>query len=176
MPVRVFTIPFDPQHNVFHDEELSKFLLNKQVTALRPEFFQRNGEPFWTIFIEYESVLTEKFHEANTLDGPERLLFQRLREWRREKAEQEGIPVFIIANNRELLDLVKKAPKTLETLRDIRGFGKKKLERYGKELLAMIAAFYEQTPARPQKNTKHNSKDTPVVEQSESPGVSSRRT
>ncbi len=118
MAVRVFTIPFDPQQGIFHDEEVSKFLLNKQVSSLRPEFFLRNGEAFWTIFIEYECVLPVKYSEIDGLDEPQKLLFQRLRQWRRERAEQEGIPVFIIANNRELLELVNKAPKTLEALRD----------------------------------------------------------
>ena len=55
------------------------------------------------------------------------------------------MPVFLVARNRELLDLVKQAPKTVEALRDIRGFGKKKIERYGQEVLGMIRAFYEKT-------------------------------
>lgn len=159
MAIRIMTIPFDPKQKGFSDEDLSKFLLNKEVTSVRPEFFQRNGEAYWTLYIEYENVLEQKYREVNMLDAPQRMLFQRLREWRKEKAEQEGIPVFIIANNRELLALVKEAPQTLEALRDIRGFGKKKIERYGKELLEMIAAFYEKTPVRQPKKKQPTPKE-----------------
>jgi len=41
MSVRIFTIPFDPTHDLFQDDELRAFLLNKHIRTLRPEFFQR---------------------------------------------------------------------------------------------------------------------------------------
>jgi superfamily II DNA helicase RecQ len=145
MAVRVFAMPFDPQQEVFHDEDLQKFLLNKQVKKIRPEFFSQNGRAYWTVYVEYDLVLKDTSREAEALDEPQRLLFQRLREWRREKAEQQGIPVFLIAKNRELLDLVHQTPKTVEALRDIHGFGKKKIDRYGQEVLGLIRGFYEKT-------------------------------
>ena len=37
---------------------------------------------------------------------------------------------------------------TLEALRDIHGFGKKKIARYGTYLIEMIKSFYEKKPAR----------------------------
>jgi hypothetical protein len=42
-------------------------------------------------------------------DEEQQLLFKRLRQWRKEKAEKEGVPVFIIATNRQLLQLVQRA-------------------------------------------------------------------
>ena len=147
MAIRMFAVPFDPHQEVFHDEDLQKFLLNKQVKNIRAEFFSQDGRAYWAVYMEYDAVLkTDTSREAEALDEPQRLLFQRFREWRREKAEQQGVPVFLIARNRELLDLVKQAPKTVEALRDIRGFGKKKIERYGQEVLGMVRAFYEKTP------------------------------
>lgn len=145
MAIGMFAVPFDPQHEVFADEDLQKFLLNKQVKRICPEFFCQNGRAYWTVYIEYDSVLPDASRETDGLDEAQRLLFQRLREWRREKAEQQGIPVFIIAKNRELVALVKQAPKTVEALRSIHGFGTKKIERYGQEILDLIRAFYKKT-------------------------------
>jgi len=34
MPIRIFTIPFDPEKELFADEDLSQFLLNKYVKKL----------------------------------------------------------------------------------------------------------------------------------------------
>jgi len=39
MPVRILTIPFDASKDIFDDEILTKFLLNKNLVRLTPEFF-----------------------------------------------------------------------------------------------------------------------------------------
>ncbi len=147
MPIRLFTIPFDPKQELFQDEELRAFLLNKQIKTLRPEVFQANGKAYWSIFAEYENVFSTDIEKSDGLNEPQKLLFQRLREWRKETANKEGIPVFIIANNSQLAEVVLRAPKTLESLRQIHGFGKKKVDKYGKEILGMIETFYEKKPA-----------------------------
>lgn len=149
MPVRFFTVAFDPKHEVFQDEHLHQFLLNKQINSLRAEFFQANGKAYWTVFVEYEPVLrAQHARGVEALDEPQRLLFQRLREWRRTTADQKGIPAYMIATDNELIAIVQQSPRSLEALKQIRGFGKKKLAQYGQAVLDLIAAFYEKKPAR----------------------------
>jgi superfamily II DNA helicase RecQ len=77
------------------------------------------------------------------MSEPERLLYEKLQSWRKEQAQKDGVPVFIIATNRELAEAATKAPETLEALRQIKGFGKRKIERYGKPILHIIQHFYE---------------------------------
>jgi superfamily II DNA helicase RecQ len=144
MGVHIFTIPFDPKKEVFQDDELRKFLVNKQVTRLEPQFFQHRDRAYWSVFVEYEAVLGDpRSRDLEALNAPQQLLYQRLREWRSEQAEQDGIPVFIIANNTELRQLALRAPRTLDALRQIRGFGKKKVARYGQPIVGLITAFYD---------------------------------
>ena len=146
MPIRIFTIPYNPQTIGFPDEELQKFLLNKNVKSLHPQFFQLDGMAFWSVFVEYEIVVSRMPAESDGLKASERLLYQRLREWRKETAEKEGVPVFIIANNKQLMELVKQSPTTLEALRGIHGFGKKKVESYRAAVTGIIRAFQEKRP------------------------------
>lgn len=146
MPIRIFTIPYNPQTIGFADEELQKFLLNKNVKSLHPQFFQLDGMALWTVFVEYEVVVSRVPAESDGLNAPERLLYQRLREWRKETAEKEGVPVFIIANNKQLMELIKQSPTTLEALRNVHGFGKKKVEAYGAALTGLIKAFNKKEP------------------------------
>ena len=80
--------------------------------------------------------------ELSGLNEAETLLFEKLRVWRKEKAEQKGFPVYVICNNSQLKALVKDAPKTMEALKNIDGFGKKKLGDYGEEVIGIIKAFY----------------------------------
>jgi superfamily II DNA helicase RecQ len=157
MPVHIITLPFDPETEMFHDEELSRFLLNKRVVTLRPEFFLTNGRPYWSVFVEYETVLSASDDriESNNLDEPQRLLLQRLKEWRKEKAAAEGVPVYILATNSQLVDLIKQTPQTLESLRQIHGFGRKKCEKYGADIIGIIHAFYEKKPPHAE-NTTNN--------------------
>ena len=147
MSVRIFTIPFDPDNEIFPDEAISKFLLSKRLIRLEPEFFQTNGKAYWTIFVEYETIIgEERKADDEGLDEAQRLLMKRLRQWRKETAEKEGVPIFIIATNKQLTDVIRLAPTTPKSLRDISGFGGKKVERYGNDLIEIVKAFYEKKP------------------------------
>ena len=136
MPVHIVTLPFDPNHGCFHEEPLAHFLLNKRVQSMTPVFFQHEGHPYWSVLIEYEPLLTEEERRPRAPDLAEerRHLLTRLQEWRKERAERDGVPVFLVATNAQLLEVAQRAPTTLEALRQINGFGRKKVERYGKEL------------------------------------------
>ena len=137
MPVRIITVPFDSGKEIFQDEVLTRFLLNKRVETLKPEFFTLNGNAYWTVFLVYEPILDEmKNMGEKGMDQAQSLLFKRLRQWRKEKADHEGVPVFIIATNKQLEEVVKTSPKSLEALRQIHGFGKKKVERHGEDIEA----------------------------------------
>jgi superfamily II DNA helicase RecQ len=160
MPVRIITIPFDPDKELFSDEDLCRFLLNKRVLALHPEFFQARDRPYWTVFIEYETVVSQDEPQADHLNEAQRLLLQRLKEWRKEKAGTEGVPVFIVATNKQLMEVVRRAPGNLEALRAIQGFGKKKIERHGKQIIEIVTAFYKKRPLRDEKTKIETKSET----------------
>ncbi len=151
MPIRILTVPFDPVQEVFHDDAVTSFISNKRVISMRPEFFRQDGRTYWTVFVEYENVLSDHMTKAQAEDGltgPQKLLMKRLREWRKEKADREKIPVFIIATNKQLEDVVRQAPRTIEALRQISGFGNKKVERHGKEILDILKGFNVPSPPK----------------------------
>jgi superfamily II DNA helicase RecQ len=141
---KIITIPFDRVHKGFNEEVLSKFILNKQVKFHRAEFFQDGEDAYWTIFLEYDPLLEKAAErEIERLNEPQRLLLDRLKAWRKEKGEKDGVPVYIIGTNRELADIAVQAPRTLEALKAVKGFGKGKLAKYGKEIIDIINAFYD---------------------------------
>ena len=140
---KIVTIPFDEGRRCFLEEELNKFCLNKTIKDYKAEFFQSSKDAYWTIFIEYETVLNDNVEDIAFTDA-QKLLFERLREWRKQKAEEKRFPVYVVCNNSQLTAIVKEAPKTIEALKDINGFGKKKIEDYGKEIISIIKDFYEE--------------------------------
>ncbi|WP_086646463.1 MULTISPECIES: DNA helicase RecQ [Acetobacter] len=80
--------------------------------------------------------------QSAALDLPEdRLaLFEALRKWRREEAKEQEIPPYVIFHDSVLKDIALEKPDDLDTLGEIKGVGRSKLERYGEAVLAVIEA------------------------------------
>jgi len=143
---KIITLPFDRTHKGFDDEFLNKWLLNKKLKSYKAEFFQDGEEKYWTILIEYDPVLKESSkNQEEGLDEPQIILLKRFKAWRKERADKEGVPVYIVGTNKEFTDIVKEAPKSMEALKNIKGFGKSKISKYGKDIINIIEAFYDKT-------------------------------
>jgi len=63
-----------------------------------------------------------------------------LRAWRSEHAAAAGKPAFVFLHDRTLEELARRVPSSLAALAKVNGIGPAKLESYGDELLALIAA------------------------------------
>lgn len=67
-------------------------------------------------------------------------LLGALRDWRRSRARTDGVPPYVIAHDETLAGIAAARPLSLAALRRVRGMGDRRLERYGDELLALVAA------------------------------------
>ncbi len=67
-------------------------------------------------------------------------LFDALRARRRALAEEAGVPPYVIFHDSVLRDMAGFRPATLEALGALPGIGASKLERWGEDFLAVIAA------------------------------------
>ena len=78
--------------------------------------------------------------EAVTAQGSadDDALFEELRALRRQIAEREGVPAYVIFHDATLREMAVVRPSTLEELLDISGVGQRKLEKYGGEFLALL--------------------------------------
>jgi DNA helicase-2/ATP-dependent DNA helicase PcrA len=65
---------------------------------------------------------------------------QALRAWRSQRASSEHKPPYVYLHDRTLEALASEAPSTMAGLANVSGIGPGKLESYGDELLALIAA------------------------------------
>jgi DNA helicase-2/ATP-dependent DNA helicase PcrA len=67
-------------------------------------------------------------------------LFDRLKEWRRKRAQADGVPAYVVFHDRTLGDIAARKPRDWADLAGIAGIGPTKLERYGDEVLAVVAS------------------------------------
>lgn len=65
-------------------------------------------------------------------------LFERLREWRKERAGEESVPAFVVFTDATLQLIAEHKPRTPEALLRINGIGRSKLERYGEDVLTVV--------------------------------------
>ena len=64
-----------------------------------------------------------------------------LQEWRRETARREGVSAFVVMYDSTLDDLCLVEPQSLSELRKVSGFGQKKVEAYGEQILDVLRKF-----------------------------------
>jgi ATP-dependent DNA helicase RecQ len=74
-----------------------------------------------------------------TAEPPDPDLLARLREWRRRRAAAARTPAYTVFHDSVLEELARRRPASLESLARIKGVGPAKLDRYGAELLGLIA-------------------------------------
>lgn len=69
---------------------------------------------------------------------PDNSLFESLRRLRRELAERDRVPPYVVFADSTLVEMCRYCPQTETQLRTIKGVGDMKLERYGKAFIDVI--------------------------------------
>jgi ATP-dependent DNA helicase RecQ len=78
----------------------------------------------------------------STTPDSDRELHEYLREWRRTTARAQGIAAFIIMHDTSLAELCRAKPRSLSELRRVSGFGERKTELYGRDILDALGRFH----------------------------------
>jgi len=143
MQYHIITLPFDGARGQFVGKELEAFCQRHRVVQCQAHFFIHHDQSFWTCFLLYEPLKAPNplqpasSQPTITLDEAQQHLFEALKAWRKERAHKDGITHFLIAKNSELQQIAIERPQTASALLAITGFGKKKVAKYGEEILTL---------------------------------------
>jgi energy-coupling factor transporter ATP-binding protein EcfA2 len=85
----------------------------------------------------------QKAKEYTTSDITHPELFEELREWRNDMSKIEKIPAYMVLQQKSLIAIVNELPTTTKALEEIPGLGKKKIEKYGAEILDLVLSYTE---------------------------------
>jgi ATP-dependent DNA helicase RecQ len=80
---------------------------------------------------------------------PHPALFDRLRALRKRLADERGLPPYVIFHDSTLKHMAARLPATTAELLRVPGVGERKAQDYGDAFLGEIAAYVEETGARP---------------------------
>ena len=93
-----------------------------------------------------KSGVPEKINVDRNSDIRHPKLFHTLRQWRAVRAEELGRPVYGVLTQKSLIGIANELPMSGRELLRMPGFGKKSLEMFGKEILALIQEYIEDNP------------------------------
>ncbi len=162
MKCKIFSIHLAEETRDSEEVKFNKFLENVSVGQTFAQIINNN---YWSVLVFYDDVFTanspieddvETKHENQTairnpkpiivtpavepitLNLQEEAVFMTLREWRNERANQDGLPPYMIAHNDSLMQIAKSHIETKEELIQIKGVGEKRANKYGDEILGIL--------------------------------------
>ncbi len=96
--------------------------------------------------------------------GYDAALFQQLRRWRKQLADERGLPPYVIFSDRTLEEMATYFPHTPADLERIHGVGQRKLEQYADVVLPIIRAYCTEhgLQARPHPGRRRSSDVAPT--------------
>ena len=83
-------------------------------------------------------VVPARAKPAARTGGP---LFEALKTWRATAAKEAGLPAYVIFHDATLAEIERVHPDTRAALRAISGVGPLKMQRYGEQIMKIVASF-----------------------------------
>ncbi len=65
-------------------------------------------------------------------------IINKLKYWRSEISKEQSVPAYIIINDKTIIDIVQKMPRSKKDLENVYGLGQVKIIKYGDEILKII--------------------------------------
>lgn len=164
MRVRVVTLRYSPTLGGFDDTVLAELVRDKEVLDFREHFYAVNRVPHLFCVVVYQDATVDpnalarapemaakganersggfdnrrRSQAPSTLDERDRLLWNELREWRSERAREEGVPAYVILRDREITAIVLAKPESPTALGHVPGIGPAKVKSHGKKILSIL--------------------------------------
>ena len=145
MQFKTFMLPASGSEQT--EESLNLFLRSHRIVSVRQEFVQ--GEtPAWCILVEFlpsESPSPSggkqgKVDYMKVLPAEEFAVFSKLREMRKDLAQKDGVPPFVVFTDEQLAAIVKARPRDRAALAAVPGVASK-AEKYGDAVLSLLSSF-----------------------------------
>jgi len=130
----------------FDDSPMQEFISDKEVIEYTEHFFIHDKTPYLTVLLSYRNIAPNERRKLNQrndpraeLDDAEKEIFDALRTWRAARAKQDGMPPYMIANNKQFAKMVSLKAATKADLDKVSGIGEAKIDKYGEDILRIIA-------------------------------------
>lgn len=148
MQIRIFNVPLSDPGDM--QAELNRFLATHKVLEIEQHFYQNDNGGFWSFCVRYiqgpspsgggstPSGGRTKVDYKQILNENEFSIFSRLREIRKQLANEDGVPAYAVFTDEELSGIARLSEVSERNLTSISGIGEKKVARYGGKVVQML--------------------------------------
>lgn len=140
MQCKIFSIKLDGENQEKDLQRLNNFLQKVEVKYL---FSSITGErnPHWSILVFYAKKfdsIEEKEKTDFITEHITQKIYEKLKKWCKNKSSEEKLLPYMIAHNSWLMQIAEMRITEKEELQKIKGFGKKRAEKYGDEIIQIV--------------------------------------
>ncbi len=143
MKVKVFKIRISDEFLSADQTEINNSLAHYDILNTNSNFIE-DETSYWSVLVSYqEKKVKESSNKAHPifeeeLSQEEMIIYNKLKDWRSEKARESQLPPYIIFHNAHLISIAKYKPSNLEDLENVNGLGKSKIEKFGAEIIEVL--------------------------------------
>jgi superfamily II DNA helicase RecQ len=134
------------------EAEINRFLETVRIVNIHREFVSQGENSYWCLAVEF---LTDKTGNAFNRKGKNRprvdyreilssedfVVFAKLREWRKERSNKEGTPVYTVFTNEQLAAIAQNRITAKADLQAIDGIGDARVKKYGDSVIRIMQEF-----------------------------------
>lgn len=128
---------------IYEEGAMAQSFPKNQNFVKERQFSERNQVPEnfqpAKTFVEKPAKAEIMPPEPIVLTAEQEKTYAALRNWRNEQASQTGLAPYMIAHNDSLMQIAILPVKSKEDLLQIKGFGEKRAEKYGDEILRVLS-------------------------------------
>jgi len=145
MKYSFFTVPLHSPQQA--GAELNAFLDGHRIVGVEKRCIENGENSYWTFcveWLEHEGLVGKggktkaKVDYRKILSEDDFASYVKLRELRKELAEQAGVPPYVVFTNEQLADIVRGCLTTKASLQELKGVGSSRIEKYGAQFLSLM--------------------------------------
>ena len=145
MKAQLFTISTNKNQLEIDQNSLNDFLETIEVIKTDTAFLEE--ENCWSVLVLFKEKdeiapiqTTSKSDIEVQLSDYDTQIYNHLKTWRSEKAEQLGWKNFMICHNSHLVEIAVNKPNSIDELKQIKGFGSAKTNQFGDDIISLLNA------------------------------------
>ncbi|NLK21914.1 MAG: hypothetical protein GX308_07510 [Epulopiscium sp.] len=146
MKCKIFRLRVVGEFQEEDEDNLNQFLESVRVNQIQSSFIG-DGQNYWSILVYYDEVepikdpVNSTLTQDITLTSAQKKLYDILIKWRDTQAEYENLPSYVVSYNQWIKEMVMLPVKTLQDLDKIKGFGERRVKKYGDQILKIMEVY-----------------------------------
>ncbi|WP_312825504.1 HRDC domain-containing protein [Epilithonimonas sp.] len=143
MKVKVLKIRVSDKFQNMDEAVVNDFLSRFEIVNMNSKLVQDEIN-YWSVLIYYQEKSKQSgsskmnISSEEDLSDEEKIIYNKLKDWRYEKSKELNHPPYIIFHNTHLMSIAKFKPCNLQDLEQISGLGESKIKRYGIEIIEVL--------------------------------------